>query len=117
MKVNTDGSVLGNHASCSGIFHDHHGTFVGCFSSNLGSFSVFESGLLGFIHAMEIAYNKGWMNLWIEGDSKSTLLVFRNHDLVPWKLRNRWANCVNYDIQLLLSHVFCEGNTCAVQIS
>lgn len=59
MKVNTDGSVLGNHASCGGIFHDHRGTFVGCFSSNLGSFSVFESELLGFIHAMEIAFSVG----------------------------------------------------------
>jgi len=62
-------------------------------------------------------HRASWMNLWIEGDSKSVVLVFWNHDLVLWKLRNRWANCVNYGTQLPSSHVFHEGNTCADKLA
>ena len=42
-KVNTDGSVVGNHATCGGIFRDHLGTFLGAFSCNLGHATVFSS--------------------------------------------------------------------------
>jgi hypothetical protein len=46
-KVNTDGSWLGMHASCGGVFHDNCITFLGCFASNLGVF-----GCLRLIYMM-----------------------------------------------------------------
>jgi hypothetical protein len=39
--------------------------------------------------ALEIADKKGWKYLWVESDSKSALLPFENHNIMPWTLRNR----------------------------
>jgi len=55
VKVNTDGSVLGHHATCGGIFRDSRGSLLGCFASNLVDRSVFKAEIYGFIMAMEHA--------------------------------------------------------------
>lgn len=60
--------------------------------------------------------NVGW-NYGFRGDLKSVVLVFQNHDLVSWRLRNHWANCVYYGIRLLSYHVFREGNTSADKLA
>lgn len=42
IKVNTDGSLTGNLASCMWMyFKDHKGTYLGGFASNLDELSVF----------------------------------------------------------------------------
>ncbi|MCI10194.1 heat-shock protein, partial [Trifolium medium] len=46
---------------------------------------------MGAIHAIEIAQNKGWNNLWLETDSKLVQLAFKTPFLVPWML-NTLAN-------------------------
>ncbi|KEH20501.1 hypothetical protein MTR_8g479410 [Medicago truncatula] len=40
---------------------------------------------------------------------------FKNHSLIPWKLRNRWNNCLHIvrGMNFLVTHVFREGNCCA----
>jgi len=53
VKVNADGSLLGGHASCGGIFRDHKGSFLSCFASNLGQLSFLEAEIHGFLLAME----------------------------------------------------------------
>ncbi|XP_039682998.1 uncharacterized protein [Medicago truncatula] len=63
LKVNTDGSVLGGHAACGGIFRDYLGTFRGAFCCNIGIQSVFYSEVLGFIIAIEFAACKGWRHM------------------------------------------------------
>jgi len=55
MKVNTDGSVIGGHAACGGLFRDSLGTFRGGFYCNIGVQSVYYSEVLGIILTLEYA--------------------------------------------------------------
>jgi len=61
------------------FFWDHSGAFLGCFLSNVGSLSILEIGLLGFITAIEMTSLHHLSSIWIEGDSTSALL--RSHPL------------------------------------
>lgn len=117
VKVNTDGSVVGNNAACGGLFRDHLGTCLGAFYCNLGTDTVFNSEILGYIFALEFAAQNGWYNIWIERDSTSALMVFRNSTLVPLLLRNRWHNACSSGVQVISSHIFREGNGCADKLA
>ncbi|KEH41950.1 hypothetical protein MTR_1g058030 [Medicago truncatula] len=63
LKVNTDGSVIGNHAACGGLFRDHLGSLLGAFTCNLDIDSVFNLEVMGFIIALEFAALNGWTHL------------------------------------------------------
>lgn len=41
--------------------------------------------------------------------------AFKNASLVPWRIRNRWSNCLSIvsSLSFVVSHVHREGNTCA----
>jgi len=41
IKVNTDGSLIGTHAACGGLFRDHCGSLLGAFACNIGLSTVF----------------------------------------------------------------------------
>jgi len=79
IKVNTDGSVIGTHAACGGLFCDHRGSLLG----NIGLSTVFYAEVYGFLLALEYAAQHGWTNVWLESDSTSALLVFKNRSSVP----------------------------------
>jgi len=89
VKANIDGFVKASLASCGDIFCDYRGTFLGTFASNLGDVTVFEAELTGILMAMEYAIAHSWHNLWIECDSSSDVLAFKNVDIIPFRLRNR----------------------------
>ncbi|MCI11169.1 ribonuclease H protein [Trifolium medium] len=72
---------------------------------------------MAMIIAMEQARNKGWLNVWLESDSLISLGAFKNHDIVPWDLRNRWSNCFSLGLNIHSSHIFREGNTCADKLA
>jgi len=55
LKVNADGSVIGGHAACGGLFCDYLGTFRGAFYCNIGIQSVFYAEVMGIILALEYA--------------------------------------------------------------
>jgi hypothetical protein len=61
---------------------------------------------------MEYTAQNGWKNVWLESDSTSALLVFRNQSLVTVMLRNHWHNACSQGIQVISSHIFREGNYC-----
>lgn len=65
VKCNTDGFAKGSlgFASYGGIFRDHSTNSLGCFSQNLGVNNSFFGKIMGAILAIEIAFNKGWLNL------------------------------------------------------
>lgn len=67
---NTDGSSWGGgspgHARSWGIFRDHSGGIVGCFSSYIGIKSALSAEVLASLLALEIAKEKGWTNIWLE---------------------------------------------------
>lgn len=67
------------------------------------------------MRAIEIAASHQWKSLWLESDSALVVNAFKNHSLIPWKLRNRWNNCLHIvrGMNFLVTHVFREGNCCA----
>jgi len=117
LKVNTDGSVIGNHAACGGLFRDHLGTLLGAFTCNIGTDTVFNSKVMGYIIALEFAAEKGWNHIWLESDSTSALMVFHNLSLVPILMRNRWHNAHHRGVQVISSHIFREGNCCSDKLA
>jgi len=113
VKVNTNGSIRDTNGACGGLFRDHLGTLLGAFTCNMGSCSIFDAEVLGYIIALEFAAQHGWSNIWLENDSTSALQVFHNVLLVPILLRNRWHNARSLHIQVISYHIFREGNRCA----
>jgi len=81
LKVNTDGSIIGNQAACGGLFRDHLGSLLGTFTCNLGTNSVFNSEVMGYTIALEFTAQKRWIHIWFESDSTSALMVFNNISL------------------------------------
>jgi ribonuclease HI len=121
VKCNIDGSSLGNPgiATTAGIFRNHNGASLGCFASNIGNATAFFAEFLGIILAIECAFDKNWLHLWIESDSQLAILAFKNPNIIPWQLHNRWSNCVLKlsVMNVIVSHVFREGNTVADKLS
>lgn len=80
---------------------------------------VLHAEFVGVMLAIEIAFDKGWHNLWIECDSKLVLDAFKNISLVPWKLVNRWKNCLYIAdrMNIRFSHIFREGNSSADKLA
>ncbi|XP_024640596.1 uncharacterized protein [Medicago truncatula] len=113
IKLNTDGSLIGSHAACGGLFRDHRGSLLGAFVCNIGTSTVFYAEVYAFLLALEYAAQNGWRNVWLESDSTIALLVFKNRSLVLVLLHNGWHNVCNQGIQIISSHVFREGNCCA----
>jgi hypothetical protein len=109
IKVNTDGSLRNANAACEGIFRDQSSAFMGGFSANLCDCSVFEAEIMGFIISMEMAARHHWRFIWIEADSTSAILTFTKPSLVLIRWRNCWHNCFSHGMQVLSSHIFCEG--------
>jgi ribonuclease HI len=115
IKCNTDGAATSNTTAYGGIFRNHLADFKGGFAENIGKNSAYFAELLGAIRAIEIAYQNNWNNLWLETDSELVVKAFKNHTLIPWPLKNRWLNCllVSTNMNILVSHIYREGNECA----
>ncbi|KEH25972.1 hypothetical protein MTR_6g038610 [Medicago truncatula] len=52
------------------------------------------------MRAIEIASQHNWTQLWLESDSMLVVNAFKNHALVPWKLSNRWYNCIHIVLRI-----------------
>jgi ribonuclease HI len=117
IKVNTDGAATKNpnKASAGGIFRDKDGLCIGCFAQNLGNVNAFHAELMAAIIAMEIAQSRNFNFLWLETDSQLVYLALKSSSIIPWPIRNRWQNCLNYvnSKGFIFSHVYREGNACA----
>lgn len=117
IKINTDGAATKNpsNASAGGIFRDKEGICIGCFAQNLGNVNAYHAELMAAIIAMETAEKRSFNYLWLETDSQLVYLALKSSSIIPWPLRNRWHNCMNYvrSISFTFSHVYREGNSCA----
>jgi len=91
------------------------GDCLGCFYQLLGPVNALYTELLAAMTAIEIAADKGFVNIWLETDSKLVTLTFKSISIVPWMLRNRWQNCLALILNksFLVTHIFREGNCCA----
>jgi ribonuclease HI len=117
-KCNTDGASNGNPgpASCGGVFRDHNSDFVFAFAEPLGVCSSYFAELSGALRAIEIAFERNWLNLWLESDSTLVVSAFTNpKKSVAWPLRNRWKNALFMISQMnfIVTHTYREGNIVA----
>lgn len=91
IKCNCDGATKGfpGLAAYGGIFRGKSATILGCYVENLGITTCIFVEFIGAMLAVEIAFKKGWFNLWPECDSQLVVLGFKDSKVVPWRLRNR----------------------------
>ena len=102
-------------SACGGIFRDSQGYFLGAFAGFIGVDIAFQAELQAVMTAIELAFRRRWLNLWLETDSTFVVAAFSNHNLVPWDIRNRWSNCLWLlrQFKFYVTHIFREGNSCA----
>lgn len=115
VKCNTDGCSTDSSSSRGGLLRDQNSKFLLGFAENTENGSAFHAELYGAIKAIELAHQFQWSNIWLECDSALVIKAINNRSLVPWRLRNRWENCmrITNSINFLATHVFREGNRCA----
>jgi len=115
IKGNCDGAFASGKASCGAIFRNRLGQFLGAFAEGLSFGNSLFAELIGAMRSIEFAKSKNWNNFWLETDSRLVVQAFKNQDIVPWQLRNRWSNCINITARMnfIISHIFREGNSCA----
>ncbi|KAK2410614.1 hypothetical protein QL285_045971 [Trifolium repens] len=111
IKCNIDGASNGNPglSSCGGIFRDHEANFIFAFAEPLGMSSSYVVEICGAMRAIEIAYQKQWMHLWLETDSSLVVNAFKNPDKpVAWQIRNRWKNVLFMFRQMncVVTHIY-----------
>ncbi|KAJ4702472.1 Ribonuclease H protein [Melia azedarach] len=122
INANSDGLAKGNpgDSACGGVFCDHLGNFLGGFSLCIGLNTVFFAELLAVILVVELAFERGWNNLWLESDSMIVIQHLYNPSLLPpWRLRNRWLNCLHriHFIDFRCSHTYRENNNVADRLA
>ncbi|CAJ2637539.1 unnamed protein product [Trifolium pratense] len=118
IKCNIDGASSGNpgNASCGGVFRDHNADFVYAFTEPLGVGSSYFAEFCGAMRAIEIAFEKNWLNIWLETDSSLVVAAFNNPTKpVAWPLRNRWQNVLfmTNHMNFFVTHIYREGNKAA----
>lgn len=65
--------------------------------------------------AIELAYEKGWIHLWLCDSLLVIRLLMNSSVCPPWILQNRWVNCLDYisHMDFRFSHAFREINMVA----
>jgi len=83
----------------------------GCFSNE---YIWPQLEVIAAMTAIEIAYLKGFQNVWLKSDSQLVILSFKSISVVPWCLRNRWQNCLFRirNMRFVVTHIYREGNAC-----
>ncbi|XP_058734177.1 uncharacterized protein LOC131605902 [Vicia villosa] len=116
-KCNVDGVSTGNAtlAACGGIFRDHNANHILSFSVFLGPESAIIAEFMAAILCIEAAEKNNYRKLWVESDCILVVNAFKDHYLVPWKIRSRWLKCLEYTLKIdfLCTHIFREANFCA----
>lgn len=70
------------------------------------------------MRAIEIASENHWLNLWLEIYSMIIVQIFKNSNLVPWQLRNKWNNVklILSSMNCIVIHIFREGNQVVIPL-
>lgn len=98
-----------------GVFRNHNGERLGCFAQSLPVSIAYHVELQAAMLGIEIAFRKGWRKIWLECDSWFAVQSFKDSNMIPWKLKTRWNNCIFFTkaMQFEVSHIYIEGNCCA----
>ncbi|XP_061375835.1 uncharacterized protein LOC133317945, partial [Gastrolobium bilobum] len=118
VKLNVDGAcdANGTRTGCGGVFRDASGTWIVGFCKNLGSGTVLHAELWACLVGLELAWDRGFRQVWLEGDSLSAQQLITNgchHDYPAANLVNRIRNLMQRDWQIYMSHIHREGNRVA----
>lgn len=76
-----------------------HDFVKGFFAFGLDIIHAFEAELWAVFIAIDFARQFSWDHIWLEADSSYVVLLFMTRSLeVPWYLRARWSQCIQYFI-------------------
>ncbi|KAL8472978.1 hypothetical protein ACS0TY_029984 [Phlomoides rotata] len=122
MKINVDGGTSGTPGKLTGggVFCDNFGVFRGCFAVAHGRGYAIEAELATFLYAIELTYDKGWTNIWLESDSTYVVHILKlSNPEVPWRLLGRWHHVhrLRTDLNMVVSHIYMEGNAMAHRLT
>lgn len=122
IKCNTDGMALGcpGVAAIGGIFRTYRGFSKGCFCLNISIQTAFVAELTAFIQAIDLDWDKQWLQLWLELDSQAVVQCVNNPSFQPpWHFLTRWKNCKHKmnRMQTYVTHTYREGNAVADKLS
>jgi ribonuclease HI len=73
---------------------------LGAFAFNAAVPSAIEAEVLAIIEAVRVAWVKRWTHVWLETDSAIVIKYFNSPNLIPWRLRVNWLNCLHLASQL-----------------
>ena len=93
---------------------------MGAFCKYIGIQVAFKAELMAFIQATDLAWHKGWRNLWVELDSLTVVNCVQASEFEPpWVYHTLWSNCKNQiqDMNIHVSHIFREGNQAADKLA
>ncbi|KAL8509505.1 hypothetical protein ACS0TY_016646 [Phlomoides rotata] len=122
MKVNIDGGAAGSPGDLTGggVFRDQFGVFRSCFAVSHGRGFAFEAELASVFYAIELAHDRGWINIWLESDSTYVVHCLKSGEPdVPWSLMARWHRVrrLKSAMNLVVSHIYREGNAVADRLT
>ncbi|KAF1888435.1 hypothetical protein Lal_00011206 [Lupinus albus] len=94
IKINTDGAAHGSPGFAGGgcIYRDSNGDYMGGFADFFGVRDSLFAELQEAIMAVEIAQQKGWMDIWLECDSVMVVEIFNGKGTIPWREGNTYAD-------------------------
>ena len=85
----------------------------------LGVQCALTAELKACMHAVSATMDNAWTHLWIETYSIMVTKAFCNYNIVPWRLRVEWLDCMLTcsKIHVYVSHIYREGNQCADKLA
>lgn len=117
MKVNTDGSCMGNPGPTGfgGVAHDDQGRWPEGFAGFIGNATILKAELWGVREAMCLIKSKGWTYAIVEVDSTNIVDLLKGGDFEDHPLRTLVQDCKNImdELKLSVNHTLREGNRCA----
>jgi len=121
IKINCDGSAVGSQP-CGAIgivLKDSDCNFQGALYSNIGYATSLEAEFSACMLAIEKAQHLGLTNICLETDYAQVVNAFNKEIGVPWQMRSRWHNCIQFcsGISCSCVHTLWEGNMVAYALA
>ncbi|KAF5740135.1 hypothetical protein HS088_TW11G00201 [Tripterygium wilfordii] len=119
-KLNTDGSIDGEHIGFGGLLRDHKGDPVCAFVSKAYQDDIFFVELWAIWRGLVLALSLGIKVIWVESDSMSVVKTINREQGYGAKahncLKNIWALLKKFD-ESRVSHTWRETNRAADYLS
>ncbi|XP_059285578.1 uncharacterized protein LOC132039044 [Lycium ferocissimum] len=87
IKLNSDGSCIGENCGGGRIFRDDKGKVIAAYSINLGKGISNWAEAKALQHGIEICINMGWKELLFEADSMLLDQAIQDKIKAPWNIK------------------------------